>query len=135
MVLETIVSRAKKGGNTLSLFEITQSGMMVTVRSGGRCRAPNFEENTLEEDVEFLATSHATEIVYVNGWLVKEKATGLLDVFVDEIGGDLGPSRYKFDASSPYERVALLFLFQVPPAVSTLDDVKILLYRIEEDEE
>lgn len=135
MPFAVTTSRARKGGSTFLLFELSQDGMVVTVRAGGRCRVPGFEEQTLGEDVEFQATAHPTAIVYVIGWVVKVKETGMLDVFVDEVGGDFGNDSYAFNSESPYERLMLLYHFQLPPAATSLDDVTIHVYQTLEDEE
>jgi len=114
-------------GKHLLVPELEQDGMVLTVTIQGEVRSHGKSYPT-PGSFDFRATSHATEEIGVCGYLVLDSEEQL-DLLIDQVGGDFPSERYEFEPDGPYTRVALLFSFRVPPGLTKLDEVEVVLYR------
>lgn len=123
--MSTVVVRSS-GNNDLQL-EVVKAGGTVTVKAGTFVIAKT--SHSLGADSDFTVTSRPN-VTYVFGYLVKEIASGVVSVLVDEFIDDGVDSAYSF-GGSPYELLSQIFRFVLPPNTATLNSVDVTVLTVQ----
>ena len=109
-------------------LEVDLVDLVVVVRAG-TVRYQE-EDYPLGDDSEYTVSPDAEMTTTIQAYLVREKATGSIDVLVDDM---VGPNdvRYVFLPGDPYELLFYLYELSVPPAAASLEEASVKLYRME----
>lgn len=118
-----------------SVLSVSVSGLTLTVGAGSFKREG--QDYVLAEDEEWEATNRPTK-ADASGYLVIEKATGQVGVFVDDVVHDGVDVPYVFNGS-PFKVLQTLFHMDIPANTADLASVDVTVFclrdRAEKPEE
>lgn len=120
MGLSTRSVRSDPLTNSVSLL-VEQNGLNVTVRAGSFVIAGTSYE--LSQDQVYTHVSDSLKM-WVSGCLAKNRATNVVQLFVDEVKDDGVDTHYRFLDTDPYELLHRLFNVEIPantPSLNSLD--------------
>lgn len=113
-------------------IEVVADGMMVVAKAGAF--KVGDEELELPEDFEYDVET-STSAVWLDAFLVREVATGVISLLIDERVSDgvVFDDPYIFEGG-PYEELFLLYSLGIKPNTTSLDDLTLILYRMQLEE-
>jgi hypothetical protein len=104
-------------------LEVVQAGLQVTVKAGAFTAGQS--EFELLEDMTFTVEPDNDNPLEVRGHLARHRTSKQVVIAVDEFfrSREDGPARWDGD----YEALMFVYRMLVPPKVTTLDDVQIIV--------
>lgn len=127
----TIQKQQAKADSAAVSLVVEQEAMKLTVKTGAfTVEGEHFE---FSEDQEFTATADADDDTYVRAYLAVNTETGDPVLFVDEEILDGSDAPFVFEGSD-YRPLHILYHLTVPAEATSLDDVDITVFHVEEPE-